>query len=314
MRLGLHERAVQVTLPEALEERLRFDFGMFESAAEPQVHLSLQLSNPPLPAGLDERFRGGHFVCFGTARERYVMYPETGWLRWSPGEGQLEFFGQDAEKAYLRLQLCIQSRLGELLEQRGLHRLHGLGLARAGQGALVLLPPRGGKSTLALEILRNHPDLGLFSEDTPLLDRAGRLWPYPFRLGFRSPPKGLAYRQHDGKWQVDARHFRERWQSGPLPCRHLILGAWTTDVRPRWRRLNPWRALPALLRDGLLGYGVPQLLELHWPLSNRQRLDRLGLAWKRLSCLLAQRMQVWELWLTPSPQVNLQALRELLAR
>ena len=45
-----------------------------------------------------------------------------------------------------------------------------------------MLPSGGGKSTLALRALQ-EPGIGLISEDSPLLDRRGRLHPFPLRIG-----------------------------------------------------------------------------------------------------------------------------------
>ena len=314
--LGLHGVGVEVRLPAALAERLLFDFGMFHPSNLAGCRLQLHLGDPPpLPVGLDERFRGPHFVVFERDGQRYVVYPQTGWLSWDARRAELHLYAADPDRGYLQLMLCIQSRLGELLERQGLQRIHGLGLAGYGQGALLLLPPRGGKSTLAWETLRHSQELTLFSEDTPLLDGRGQLHSFPFRLGLRQPVDDLPCRRQDHKWHVDATLFRDRWMGQPAPCRHLILGAWTTNSRPRLERLWPAQAVPALLRDGLLGYGVPQLIELHWPLSTRDRLTKLGVTATRLgTCLgLLRRCRVWRMWMCPQPGANLAQVQALLA-
>ncbi len=63
-----------------------------------------------------------------------------------------------------------------------MHRVHALALAVDRRAMLVLLPMGGGKSTLGAELLR-HPDVQLLSDDSPLVDRAGRVHAFPLRLG-----------------------------------------------------------------------------------------------------------------------------------
>ena len=79
----------------------------------------------------------------------------------------------------------LLSRIGEHLDLKRRPRLHALGLV-GGQGAVaVMLPSGGGKSTLALRALE-APGVKLLSEDTPLIDRRGRLHPFPLRIGINA--------------------------------------------------------------------------------------------------------------------------------
>jgi len=47
---------------------------------------------------------------------------------------------------------------------------------------IVLLPSGGGKSTIALRILKEN-DFKLLSEDSPLVDKRGDVYPFPLRIG-----------------------------------------------------------------------------------------------------------------------------------
>src|SRR5205823_358414 len=86
------------------------------------------------------------------------------------------------------------------------HRVHALGVSFRERGILLLLPSGGGKSTMALELLR-RPGFRLLGEDTPLVDRRGRLLPFPLRLGVRAG-------QDPG---IPAEHLRtvQRMEFGP---------------------------------------------------------------------------------------------------
>ena len=61
-------------------------------------------------------------------------------------------------------------------------------------------------------------------------------------------------------------------------------------------------------------YGVPQLIELYWPLCWDQRLQRANLTARRLQAIaqLLARCRVSRLWLCPDPRANLECLLVLL--
>jgi hypothetical protein len=80
--------------------------------------------------------------------------------------------------------LFILSMSGQYLDAHGMHRLHGLGVSRDGRGALLLLPSGGGKSTMAMQLLK-EPGFKILSEDTPLIDRKGRIHPFPMCIGVK---------------------------------------------------------------------------------------------------------------------------------
>ena len=95
-----------------------------------------------------------------------------------------DVWSEDADLLYEIVYLMALSRVGERHDLLGIHRLHALGVAIDGRAALVLLPEAGGKSTLALELLR-RPEIRLLSDDTPLA-RGDRVLAFPTRIGVRA--------------------------------------------------------------------------------------------------------------------------------
>lgn len=172
--------------------------------------------------------------------------------------------------------LYLQSEIGRFLDKQGLHRVHALGIGLPnGEGALVMLPSGGGKSTLALELLKIGGCV-LLSDDTPLVNRFGNILPYPLRLSFR-PGADLP-----ADWKEGSKIF-ERRKHGPkllvstssLPSRllprpgesfrpgYLVVGERHGDRdQPRITPLPRWKGGLTLLRDMVVGLGVPQVAEL----------------------------------------------------
>lgn len=218
---------------------------------------------------------------------RHICYPGPVWLHYDYATDAGLVEGDDLDRVHERLYLTALSRIGEALDRRGLHRVHALGVG----DALILLPPGGGKSTLALRL-----ELPLLSEDTPLLDRRGFLHPFPFRLGLREPhPDG---RRVGSKWLLQS----SRWASSPVRCRHVLIGART----PGPPRLGACFALPYLVRDCLVGWGVPQVAELFLRLTPADIVAKAAIAASRLAAILhlCTTTPARRLWLGPDPDAN----------
>jgi hypothetical protein len=224
--------------------------------------------------------------------------------------------GLDPDTVYMHLYLAILSRVGERLDGAGLHRVHALGLSGPGGGCLFLMPPGGGKSSLGVSLL-GLPGWRLLSEDTPLLDRRGYLHPFPFRIGLRDADLAQAassdqLRSIAGKLLVRADAYP--LQNEPVPCRHLFAGAWTTGSRPRIQPLRKSAALALLVRDCVVGLGLPQIAELFLRLTPADVLRKTRIALSRLVCasILAGRAECHRIYLCPDPGENARFLSDYL--
>ena len=185
---------------------------------------------------------------------------------------RLTIQGTDEEIVHDALYYYLVGEAGSYLEGRGLPRLHGLGLSGAQGGVAVLLPSGGGKSTLAVRALREE-GVKLLSDDSPLLDRHGRLHPFPLRIAINSedaasmPEGSLRHIERVGlhpKLALDTDAFADRIERTPQPLRHIVIGqrspepggppgAAAAPRRPAHagaRRRHRRRALPGLRRLG----------------------------------------------------------------
>src|SRR5579884_345061 len=96
--------------------------------------------------------------------------------------GGFRLYTPDPDLQYEAVYLFLLSRIAEFLDQRGLHRVHALAVSLHGRAILVLLPMGGGKSTLGARLLR-HAEVKFLSDDSPFIDRKGRVHAFPLRLG-----------------------------------------------------------------------------------------------------------------------------------
>ena len=240
-------------------------------------------------------------VSFRDGDVSYVDYFGRGLAVVDTKRGTCDVFGTDFDLVREIAYLFLLSTVGEYLDSRKLHRIHAMGVNYKGHGILLLLPSGGGKSTMTMELLR-HPEFTLLSEDTPLVDRRGRIHPFPLRLGFRNDGgtevpedqrRTLQRMEFDPKTFVDISFFRHRLSESVEPGLILIgernLGS-ASSIVPLPKR----RALKAMVKYLVVGLGVYQGLEFLLERGLWEMTGKAGVAASRLRNALAL------LWRAPS--------------
>jgi hypothetical protein len=175
--------------------------------------------------------------------------------------------GEDAHAVRRAAYDFLLSRTTDYLDARGLPRIFGLGLCGPQGGVVVMLPPGGGKTTLALRSLGDDR-AGFLSEVSPLLDVRGRVHPFPFPLWVRDNSAEAAalpeeyVRRLDGQ-QTDPRlleldAFADRIPTEPQPLRHIVLATRSLGRSSQLRPASRRDAVAPLFRQSVVGFSVRQ--------------------------------------------------------
>jgi len=254
-----------------LVEEVRRHFAYFSvpcGKAEVQVEMHRAAPPygelPPLPAS----FITPRNVCFRDKKISYIDYFGQGLAVFDRKEKRCVIYGMDHDLVHEIAYLFILSTIGQYLDSQRIHRVHALGVSYKHKGILLLLPSGGGKSTMALELMR-LPGFLLLGEDTPLIDRHGRILPFPLRFGVRPeqetgiPPQYLRTvnrMEFDPKTLIDIEYFKDRLSEAVDPGLILVgernLGD-VSEIVPLARH----RAFKALVKYVIVGLGVYQGLE-----------------------------------------------------
>jgi hypothetical protein len=254
-------------------ENVRRDFSNFicsQPPAEPRsvtVRLNRE-SPPPTPAKARRVFRTRQAVCYGHERIRYVDYPGRALVRYDFDSEEAVVFSLDDGLLHEIGYLIILSRVGELLDKEGIHRIHGLAVSMGGSATICLLPTGGGKTTLALELVK-EADCVLLSDEIAAIDQQLRVLPFPLRIGVRAaesiPPDTPArylrpYRtiSFGSKTLIDLEHFAEKIARKPAALEMVLLGERSTAGPPGFRRASKLMALYQVLRHITLAYQLPR--------------------------------------------------------
>jgi len=169
----------------------------------------------------------------------------------------------------------------------------------------VLLPSGGGKSTLALNALR-EPGVRLLSDDTPLLDRRGRMHPFVLPIGVDAAAaqgfpaeyvRRIERLELPDKYVVALDAFRDGIEPEAQSIAHIVVAQRGLGTQASLQRVSRREVLGPLFRDGVVGLGVAQMIEWVLQRGTRDAFGKLGTATRRAACCAAaaSRAQAWQL-------------------
>ena len=242
--------------------------------------------------------RSGSAQIFETSERATVTYDF--------GTESGAIFGPDRDLALEKGYLLVTTRVGALLDRRGLHRVHAMGVARGEDALLCALAMGGGKTTLTLELMRGggapatsraaSDGWRLLSDDSPLIGRDGRVWPLPIRPGvvqgtpLPDVPAHLLISfprsRYGPKTLIDARHFAGR-VAPPSRVRVIAFGARADRTVPTARRRTGLAGLAVLWQAGVMGRGLAELLEYSAPFSAAGAMELVRTRISRFFAMLA---------------------------
>ena len=277
MTLALYFGPCRLTIDspeENLRRNLLRDFSDFTAPRLPTVEeiaLTAHCAEPEWSA-IRGRFVFSHFNgrVYGWGDRRWVRYAET-LVAYDAASNRGAVTSRDPDRLYHYTYYLIVALTGKHLDQHGFHRFHSLGVSLAGQAALFSMPVSGGKTTLGLALMQ-HPEVSLFSEDTPLIDRRGRVHPFAVRLslreGYRAAiPEHFLRVKNDPifgrKFLVDLEYYGPgRIQHLPAPHPLIFWSVKSPDPLPSVQPMHPLAGLARLLYYIVIGKDCPQRAEI----------------------------------------------------
>jgi hypothetical protein len=312
--------------PEVVED-IRQDFAWFERetiGSKPRVNVRVSRRAPDLDrfGEVPQAFITTRNTVFQSGAQTIVDYSGQALAVYDRSLDELLVEGEDEHLVHEAAYLFLLSRIGRHLDASRLMRIHALGLSGRDGAILVLLPSGGGKTTLALRAL-GDPGVKLLSEDTPVLDRHGLVHPFPLRIGVNSSdarllPEGEVRRierlEYGPKLLLSIDAVRDHIEQDPQPLRHLVLGRRWLNGGGSLTPLSRSALIGPLVRDGVIGVGVAQMIEYVLRHGARNLLGQGGVAAGRARCCARALIgpRTWRLELGRDPDRNWEALGPLL--
>ncbi|MDD4909200.1 MAG: hypothetical protein PHR44_00760 [Candidatus Omnitrophica bacterium] len=253
-------------------DNIRRDFSYFHRADIARADIVLQVYNEPpdysVVSRLKPALRFNTAACYDKQSIRYIDYQGKALAICDYDSEEIKVYSQDEDLLHEIPYLLLHSRLGVLLDGRGLHRIHALGFSMDNNAVLCLLPSGGGKTCLGLRLLRD-PRIKILSDDTPLLTREGMVLPFPIRIGaYARDVQGIPQqyvrdfrrRRHGAKKLVDIEYFHNSIGK-PGMLRMILIGRRRDSCVPVIRPLRRISAIWPCFVSGAIGIGLPQIKE-----------------------------------------------------
>lgn len=222
---------------------------------------------PPLAASL---YSLGS-ICYRSKGVHYVDYSGKGLLIYNFRKEEGNLYSKDEGLLYEKSRLVILSRIGELLDNRHIHRVHAVGFTKDKKATVCLLPMEGGKTTLAMNVLKKDNKIKLISDDVCFMDIGCYVYPFTLRIGARDqnlisdiPEKyitKIGRNFYGEKYLIDVTYFRHRIAEKCKIC-NILIGKRIFQEETEIRRISKIRCLVPFIQSGVFGLGLPQIVEL----------------------------------------------------
>lgn len=271
---------------------IRSDFKYFATERSDGIMISISKIKPPydrVPPVKGSLYTPAA-INYDSGNLRYSDYYGKALTIYDYDKEKGEIFSENEDMLYEIAYLMVLSRSGELLDKKGIHRVHALGFSNKENGFLLLLPMKGGKTTLAIELLKSA-DIKLLSEDTPLIDRDGKILPFPLRLGIQKgdiveAPTAMTREFRTGKGGekilVDVAHYMDKI-GAPCPAKYILIGEREFSDHPRIMKAGKLRSFSALTRNLVFGLGLPQVVEYFLRSNLRDIFSKAGIFMSRMA-------------------------------
>lgn len=225
----------------------------------------------PFPL-LISRFRNRNVEIFEQKNIRVCDYQGEGRTIVDLSRDHAKLYAKDLDRLHERTYLFILSRVGKALDLVGLHRLHAMAVVRNGKLYVGMMPMNGGKTTL-LSYFLNEKSYSLLSDDSPLVDRQGRVYPFPIRIGFESNGKRPELFKSAPAYHLNRKEYGKK----DLYCLDdlsIKVGGHYRDIilfrgykgfsKARLVNISRLSLFPFIFEQGVIGIGLPILIEYFW--------------------------------------------------
>lgn len=222
---------------------------------------------PPLEASLYNRGS----ICYRNKAMHYVDYAGKGLMIYNFKKENADIYSEDETLLYEKARLAILSRIGELLDKRHIHRIHAVGFSKDKKATICLLPMEAGKTTMAVNVLRDNNGIKLISDDICFIDFKQYVYPFMLRVGIRDkdfisniPDEYITKINRDfygEKYLIDLIYFKDHIAK-KSKVYNILIGKRIFQEKTEIKRISKTRCIIPFIQSGVFGLGLPQIVEL----------------------------------------------------
>jgi len=247
-----------------------------------------------IPEGLVASMQTQNAITYDIGGVRYCNYYSKAFSEINFNTNCARVHGVDFDKIHEIAYLLILSRVGKKLDLKGLHKLHAFAVSFKEIAFVCMMPSKGGKSTLLVELLKDSR-IKMISDDIPLVDAKGRIHPFALKIGLDQIPPELEVIEKDKNvYSIKREAFGEK----KLVCTRGIQNrveqtkVFKKVILAEGVRFNSDHSVltPAswpfimkgLFKHGVIGVGSPIVIEYFWESGARDFITKTRIFFKRV--------------------------------
>lgn len=306
--------------------KIRRDFMFFDAeSSEPDITIEVFDEHPVFSAlpDISASIYAVNYITYYYQGQVFTDYGSQGLRIFDEKNNAYKIYCQNPDLRHEISYLTILSTVGKYLDRKHIHRVHALGISQNGKGVLILLPEKGGKTTLALQLIRSD-NIKLLSEDSPLINRQGEILPFPLRLGILPggetgiPEKYLypVYLMRTGiKMLVDIDYFADKIGTA-CKLQIILLGERYLGTGAKIEPASRFNGLKELVKNSVVGMGLHQGMEYLIGRNIWETFGRSNIAASRLrnSMKAVSQCQIYRYFIGHDLEANARVLLDFLAQ
>jgi len=290
-KLNIFGIKILIESNEEIAQWLKNDYGTYITQNLDQINLKFYLINQAsdystLPK-LKAKTYHDNYIIYDSNDIRFIDFLGKALTIYNSKTKEIKSYCQDINKLYQIFELSFESLLGEELDKIGFNRIHCLSLEKNNQATLILLPPGGGKTTLALKFL-NHSDIKILSQDIALYKK-NKLYGLNFYWGVRVGESSLQGRlviNSNGvkKLLVNPKNFNLAKTALP---KNLILGQKVSSNDSKIKKVNKLKLFWPLFKSTVLGLELQQSLAYFLLRNYKDGFSKIKIGFSRLKTIIS---------------------------
>jgi hypothetical protein len=310
---------------ESLLKKLRDEFHYFTVEGPIKVKASFEIfraAPPQLPSMVAKKILETCTV-YKMGHRQFIDYGGKAQTVWDTDVDKIAVYSSDLDFLYELSFLAVHSLVGQELDRHGICRVHALGFSLGNINTLVMLPSKGGKSTLLSYVLQN-PEVKIISDDMPLIDFKGRVYPFPSKISMIKKPESgplselqwtdFTRAQYPAKWTAGLAQLKDRIEThSDEQSTILVAGYRLSSGKSLLTPIRKWKMIGPVMQHMIMGIGLPQILEmfLQFQLSDFFKMIKHGMLRAFCAFQLVRKSECYYFYMGDDCSENAQMLTDL---
>ena len=306
--------------------KLKNDFSYFLQERMDKIEFKIsakKVESYQIPQNLIAKKQSQNSITFDFGNIRYNDYYGQAYTVFDYTKESVEVYYIDENILHEIIYLLILSRSGKWLDKNGMHRIHACGFTLKDKNIILMLPSKGGKTTSLLELVQDQ-EVGLISDDSPLVDTWGNIHAFPLRIGIENKSKvieQISYLKDDDFYEFKRKYYSKKYLLPLFKLKNkvevkdktiLLSGKRSTYTSTQIYKVSKLKMMNNLINYMIVGIGLPLILEYFIQNKVKDHFVNLLILFKRIisSVSLLIKSECYEVFLSDNPQESIQSIKE----